>query len=66
MKLRIVSDGTPNGTHVEDSEAGERVENVTGIEWSIRIGGLAIADIRLSKIEVSVEGEVSDVYSERP
>jgi hypothetical protein len=32
MQIRIVSDGTPAGTHVTDVETGELIDNVIGIQ----------------------------------
>lgn len=35
MKIKIVSNGSPQGTSVIDAETGELIDNVTGIELSI-------------------------------
>ena len=46
MKLKIISDGTPQGTRVVDAATGDTVEGICAVDWSVRSdGGPAIAEI---------------------
>jgi hypothetical protein len=56
VRLRIVSDGTPRGTRVEDQD-GREVWGVVGVVWSIKVGRFAKASIRLVDVPVVVEGD---------
>ena len=60
IKLKIVSDGTPSGTHVLDRETGERLENVMVIEWRISVGGLAEAILTLRNVPVELNAIAVD------
>jgi hypothetical protein len=57
MKLKIVSDGTPTGTRVED-ETGNRIENVTSIDWWIGVDFVARCKIGFTMTELEVDGDV--------
>lgn len=57
MKFKIVSDGTPKGTKVINTETGETVENVTRIFWEVCLDSLATAHIEIRKCEVEIEVE---------
>jgi len=46
MKLKIVSQGTPETTKVL-TEDGKTIEGVTHIRWGCEVGGIAYADIRI-------------------
>ena len=35
MRIKILSDGTPAGTKVVDTETGEVLEGVVSIKWSV-------------------------------
>ncbi len=62
MRLKIVSDGTPLGTRVEDAETGEKIEFVRDIQWGLRYNDLAVATITIiqPEIEAEVDGEIVD------
>jgi hypothetical protein len=60
MKLKIISDGDPRTTKVVDVETGKTVANVTKIEWSLDVSGIAQATITL--VGLPVEIELSDPY----
>jgi hypothetical protein len=53
IKLKIVSDGTSNGTHVVDRETGEELKDIMEIEWRITVGN--IAEVILTMRNVPVE-----------
>ena len=57
MKVKIISDGTSNGTKVVNVETGEVIENVTRIFWEVNVGSLAKAHIQIINCEVEVEAE---------
>jgi len=57
MKLKIISDGTPYGTEVQD-ESGNVIENVTEIVWRIGTQGQASATMTIEHI--AIEASVSD------
>ena len=55
MKLRIISDGTVEGTHLE-TEDGEEIEGVVSLSWEISAhGGPKISFTRVSLIGVSAD-----------
>ncbi len=56
MKLKIVSDGTPMGTRVED-EKGNRLDGVTSVEWDAGIDRLATCTLELTGVPVEVTSE---------
>ena len=47
IELKIISDGTPDGTKIVNSVTGEKVEGIKGVEWSIKYGEFAVALIEL-------------------
>ena len=61
MKLKIVSDGTPMGTRVENAETGELLEDVVAVAWHIQVSGiptLAVATVTLVNIPLDAVGEL--------
>ena len=61
MRMKIVSDGTADGTQVVDAATGERLEGTYGVTWSISVDDcVADATISVRKVAVEVEAEVSD------
>lgn len=58
MRLKIVSDGTSNGTKIVDEESGEEVRGVTHIEWSLGVDELAKVTIEFEAVSVDVKGEL--------
>lgn len=54
MELKIISDGTSDGTKVEDWKTGEVLEGVTNVEWSIGVGEIAVAKIELNMTRVEL------------
>jgi hypothetical protein len=66
MKLKVVSDGTPMGTRVED-EHGNVVENVVNVLWSCNADdGHADVSINLVRLPVEVVGQVAHVTADAP
>lgn len=58
MTVKIISDGTPYGTKVINSETGELVENVQSISWNITSSDLfssVILEISIPEIELTTE-----------
>lgn len=56
MRLRISSDGTPQGTRILD-ENGERVKGVTEVSWRLPARSMAEACVHLAWCGVDVETE---------
>lgn len=54
LKLKIVSDGTTDGTAIYDVATGEAINNVVGVEWSVSIGN-PLAVCRIEFVDVQVE-----------
>ena len=62
MKIKIVSDGTVEGTQVVDVTTGEVLELVVGVRWEVdTVATIARADIRLVDVPIEVIGEVAAV-----
>jgi len=47
IRLKIISDGTPTGTKVIDSETGEEIEGIRRVEWSISFDEISIVKIEI-------------------
>lgn len=60
MKIKIISDGTPQGTKVVNTETDERIEYVTSVQWKCEIGDIARARIEFLAIPVELTGEVKE------
>ena len=54
MELKIISDGTSDGTKVVDWKTGEVLEGVTSVEWYIGVGEIAVAKIELDRARVEL------------
>jgi hypothetical protein len=64
VRLRIVSDGNPRGTRVENVETGEALERVRSVRWKADVnGGPAIAVIECMSIHVDVIGDAEGFES---
>jgi hypothetical protein len=62
MRLRVISDGTVKGTHLE-TEDGEEIEGVVSLVWEIDAhGGPEISFTRVSLLGVSADliGEIEE------
>ncbi|OWY32219.1 hypothetical protein [Herbaspirillum aquaticum] len=59
--IKIISDGTAEGTHVFDSD-GKKIDGIiTSISWGIDADGrIGEATITFSQPVVELEGEISD------
>lgn len=54
MKLKIVSDGTFEGTKVIDKETGQTINQISMVEFQVDINGLPKATIEFTDIEVDI------------
>lgn len=59
--MRIVSDGTSNGTHVYTDD-GEEIKYVTRVDWFLGAGRVPCAIIQVKNVDVSLH--VRDSFSE--
>jgi hypothetical protein len=57
MKIKIISDGTSQGTKVIDSETGKMIPNVTAIEFKIDTEKNKIGKAKITFVDVPVEIE---------
>lgn len=57
MKVKIVSDGTPQGTKAISLETNEVIENVTRIFWNMDVHSFAKAHIEIINCETEIETE---------
>jgi len=56
MKLAIISTGLPKDTKIIDIETEKEVEGVTNIKWSIGVGGISKATVKLINIPIFASG----------
>lgn len=53
-KLRIITDGTPENTHLVTAEGGVSIDFVKGLSWSISLEGteavITVSDVELVAI----------------
>ena len=54
IRLKIVSDGTPQNTVVQNILSGEKLDGVTAIEWRISTHGYAEAKVTMRKVAVEI------------
>lgn len=56
MKLKFISDGTPEGTKLVD-ENGNKIEHVSSVEWKVEAGneGFFIPELSIKLFDVEVE-----------
>lgn len=58
MKLRIVSDGTPEGTQVLNAQTGEELDMVESVSWSVSTKqDVAKAQVTLILAAADIVGE---------
>jgi len=63
MNVKIVSDGTPEGTYVYD-EQGVQMTTVTGVRWSIDTDGNSKVTLTLIDGELDVIAETTQELAE--
>lgn len=56
-RVRIESDGTPQGTRVLID--GKEAENVRRVEWSVGLDGIAAARIEFIGVELAADGNLA-------
>lgn len=56
-RVKIVSDGTPPGTHITIN--GQPIQGVTFASWSISVGGMADVVLELNEVDVELEGDLA-------
>lgn len=62
MRLRIVSDGTRQGTKVVNAETGEPIQNVTAVSLTIhpKIGTVLRVEVLGVEVEVEADGQIQN------
>lgn len=58
MKIKIISDGTPESTQVVNADTGEQIDYVESIHWDLGQKGVATALIKFIKVPVELVGNV--------
>ncbi len=58
MNIEIISDGTPRGTKARDRDTGAEIKNVIGIKWHIDVDNLAVAEISLMRVPVTLQASI--------
>lgn len=58
MKVRVVSDGTPAGTRVEDIETGDLLRGVAAVAFEIGIESTATVLLRVKNVPVNIVGDL--------
>lgn len=61
FKLKIISDGTSNGTRVVRADTGEKLEGVRKAAWVCMAGEIAIARFELIGVEIEASAEISEI-----
>ena len=57
MTIKIVSDGTPSGTKILDTETGKELSYVTKVSWKVDLKSpFATATLEIIKVPVEVVG----------
>lgn len=65
MKLRLVTDGTVEGTFIVDDATNDPVENVESIDWHYEKGGKgAVGVIRITPMGADMAGEIKRLIGE--
>jgi hypothetical protein len=59
--IKIVSDGTSNGTKVFVQESGKTLANVQSINWHIDVHGLSVVTLVIQRVPVEMEAEKDKV-----
>lgn len=57
MRVKIESDGTPNGTRVLNADTGEKIEGLTKVEWSVELGMPAVAKLEFLLVDITAIGD---------
>jgi len=58
IKLKVLNDGTPNGTSIVDTETGAQLWGVESVIIQCRRGEAPSAIIRVNNVQVDVEATV--------
>lgn len=65
IRLKVVSDGTPQGTEVRNAITDEKLEGVTAIKWRISVHGYAEMEVTLQKVAVEITSVAHGIKKER-
>jgi len=55
MEIKIISNGTPQGTKVIDKATGEKIKNIRSITYTVAADKLAIAKVEFIGVEAELE-----------
>ena len=65
MRLKVVSDGTSEGTKLFDAETGEQFKLAcSAIEWHIDIHGMSVLRLTVPKAELEAKADVQAVIED--
>lgn len=58
--IKIISDGTPEGTKVLDSQENP-IDSIINIDWSIQPDRASIVRLELSPVQIDVVGNIAEI-----
>lgn len=64
-RLKIISNGMPCETYVED-ELGKRLDGIVSIEWKIGMDRVATAKIEFVNVSIEASAESVDTTNDQP
>ena len=60
-RVKIVSNGLPNGTHVYDADTGIEIKGIRSITWEISLNKPSTANIEFVLSELDVEDALVEI-----
>lgn len=60
MKLKIISDGTPKGTHVIDEDTQEELGLIQKISWTVGVGIPSQLTLTILNTPLEIIGEFKE------
>lgn len=58
-KAKLVSDGTPSGTHVYDENGDELKMMISAVTWRCEANGVGFLTIECPMVEIEAVGDVT-------
>jgi hypothetical protein len=57
-KAKLVSDGTPSGTHVYDENGEELKMMISAVTWRIEANNLGVMTVEFPMVEIDAVGDL--------
>jgi len=58
ITIKVISNGTANGTMVVDSATGERIKNVVSVHWSVKVNDVSDCSIVFRNVPAEITAEI--------